>query len=127
MKRLLLLTVVFAAASCAAQNHKIMIFGGNDHRTYLGCLNCSQWAPDSVLNHLGAHGSQLESESIFNRFGEFGGKFSNNSPCSPFASAPPVIVDERGNYYGELTIAFRPNRTRSLALQNWIAGVCAAQ
>jgi hypothetical protein len=26
-----------------------MIFGGQDHRTYLGCLNCTQYAADSVF------------------------------------------------------------------------------
>ena len=49
---------------------KLMVFGGADHRTYLGCLNCSQFAVDSVLNEYGQHGSRYSSESIWNHYGD---------------------------------------------------------
>lgn len=106
--------------------HKLMIFGGNDHKVYLGCLNCSEVATDSVLNNLGTHGSEFQGESVFNTFGRFGGEFSDNSPCNQYADYPPVIVDENGGFYGELTInQFRTERTKSEVVQKWLASVCA--
>jgi hypothetical protein len=77
---------------------KLMLFGGRDHKTYLGCLNCSKFDTDSVANEFGPHGSAFETDSIFNRFGDFGSPYSDYSPCNRFASDPPVIVDPRGNF-----------------------------
>ncbi len=39
-----------STAPALASNPKLMIFGGTNHGTYLGCLNCSEYATDSVLN-----------------------------------------------------------------------------
>src|SRR5438874_2063451 len=46
-----------SAGTNAYSPQKFMIFGGQDHRTYLGCLNCSEYATDSVLNRYGTFGS----------------------------------------------------------------------
>lgn len=70
---------------------KLMIFGGRNHDVYLGCLNCSEYAIDSV-------------HSIFNSFSIYGSKFSSLSPCNEFATEPPIIVDEEVNFYGRLTL-----------------------
>lgn len=104
---------------------KLMLFGGPGHETYLGCLNCSNYASDSVLNEFGSHGSRYSSESIFNPYGQFGSRYSQYSACNPYASDPPVIVDERGNVYGRLTV----NRFHLQAVQDpdlvaWIEAVC---
>jgi hypothetical protein len=102
-----------------------MLFGGRDHKTYLGCLNCSKFDTDSIFNEFGPHGSAFETDSIFNRFGDFGSSFSDYSPCNRFASDPPVIGDPQGNFYGRLTInALQPEKTRSEYWSAWIAGVC---
>ena len=123
---LLLLPKLAQAQVVTAQGHKLMIFGGEDHKTYLGCLSCSSMSVDSVVNSFGPHGSKFMSDSIFNTFGEYGGKFSNYSPCNSFATEPPVIVDEQGDFYGRLTInKLHPQAAQSDALQQWIAGVCA--
>jgi hypothetical protein len=90
------------ASSLASE--KIMLFGGEGHRTYLGCLNCSTFDNDSVQNQFGDFGSKYSSTSIFNRFGDFGSRYSNFSACNPYASDPPVIVDGAGRYYGRLTL-----------------------
>lgn len=71
----------------AQSGEKIMVFGGENHDTYLGCLNCSE----------------LSSTSINNEMGEFGSPYSNTSAYNPYATDPPVVVDESGDYYGELT------------------------
>jgi hypothetical protein len=115
-----------AAAPAAGSSAKLMLFAGPGHRTYLGCLNCSEFATDSVLNKFGSHGSPYSTESIFNRFSQFGGQFGAYSPCNPYASDPPVIVDSQGNFYGRLTInTMHSQRTNSSQLHAWIAGVCA--
>ncbi|MGB7332488.1 MAG: hypothetical protein WBD25_13965 [Terriglobales bacterium] len=133
MKRILILALMVAGAAANAQvvrsgSHKIMIFGGSDHKVYLGCLSCSSSASDSVLNSYGPHGSKYSSESIFNTYGDYGGKYSSGSPCNSYPSDPPVIVDEDGGYYGELTIdTTRSRRAQSEILNSWLAGVCQGQ
>lgn len=104
---------------------KIMLFGGANHSTYLGCLSCNEYSAESVFNEFGTHGSQYSSASIFNSFGPFGSKYSATSACNPYASDPPVIVDSTGKYYGRLTV----NRARSDGppsgeLKAWLAAVC---
>jgi len=43
-------------------------------------------------------------QSIFNPYSQFGSRYSAYSACNPYATDPPVIVDENGNYYGRLTV-----------------------
>jgi hypothetical protein len=133
-KALITLALGLAISSAAyaqvvtAGRHKIMLFGGEDHKVYLGCLSCSKYANDSVLNTYGPHGSKYATDSIFNRYGEYGSPYSSTSSCNPYASSPPVIVDEDGDYYGELTInTTRSKRAQSETLNSWIAGVCQGE
>src|SRR5215469_18684009 len=56
---------------------KLMIFGGEDHKTYLGCLSCSEYSIDSVFNEYGTHGSRYSAESIWNHYSEFGSRYSS--------------------------------------------------
>lgn len=104
---------------------KLMIFGGPNHSTYLGCLSCNEYASDSLFNEFSSHGSSYGAASIFNAYGSFGSKYSSTSACNPYATDPPVIVDGSGKYYGRLTV----NRARSdgppsAELRAWLAGVC---
>jgi len=87
-----------------ATTSKIMLFGGLDHKTYLGCLNCSQYTVDSVFNQYGQHGSRYALESIWNHYSEYGSAYSSYGACNAYATDPPVIVDNSGNYYGRLTV-----------------------
>jgi len=95
---------VGAAQGSAPNSQKLMIFGGQDHRTYLGCLNCSDYASDSVSNEYGEHGSRYSSASIWNHYNEFGSAYSNFGACNAYATDPPVIVDSEGSFYGRLTL-----------------------
>jgi hypothetical protein len=103
-----------------------MLFGGVNHQTYLGCLNCSEYANDSVLNRYGPHGSRYAQESIVNPYSEFGSPYSNHSACNQYASEPPVIVDSDGNFYGRLTLN-RYNTEIGIGREYmpWLAGLCA--
>ncbi len=81
-----------------------MIFGGEDHRTYLGCLSCSEYSSDSVLNEYGTHGSPYSSESIWNHYSQFGSRYSSYGACNEYANDPPIIVDPEGTFHGRLTL-----------------------
>lgn len=115
-----------AASQAVAPQAKFMVFGGADHRTYLGCLNCSEYAADSVLNSYGTYGSSFSMTSVYNSFGEYGSQFSMYSACNPFASDPPVIVDQAGNFYGRLTVnAFNSEQVHDQTVLQWLTKVCA--
>lgn len=83
---------------------KLMIFGGRSHKTYLGCLNCYESARDSVFNEYGPYGNPYSGASIWNLYSQFGSAYSVYGACNPYATDPPVIVDEQGNFYGRLTV-----------------------
>jgi hypothetical protein len=108
-----LIALVVAATVVPAQTPELLLLGGDDHKTFLGCLNCGRFDPRSVCNRFGEYGSPFSSQSIWNRFGEYGSRFSPYSPWNRFASNPPVIVDRRGNFYGYFTSnRYHPRRTR---------------
>jgi hypothetical protein len=112
--------------AAAPASNKLMLFGGQNHKVYLGCLNCSKYELDSVTNTFGQFGSKYAAESIFNKYSEYGGRYSMYSPCNPYAIDPPVIVDGSGLYYGRLTVtSTNPERTSDPHLRVWIAAVCA--
>jgi hypothetical protein len=106
---------------------KIMIFGGSEHKTYLGCLNCSEYAMDSVYNTYGQHGSSYSLESIWNHYSEYGSPYSTYSACNAYASDPPVIVDGTGNYYGRLSLnTYTPGLGAGTKFYEWLKNtVCA--
>jgi hypothetical protein len=104
---------------------RLMIFGGTNHRVYLGCLNCSQIATDSVLNPAGEYGSPISPESIYNHAGPYGSVVSPESACSPFANDPPVILDQGGRYYGRLTLnRVAPQIGIGLQYFAWLNRIC---
>lgn len=113
-KTLFLLILLFACNSTQAQdNVALLLFGGNGHKTFLGCLNCSEYDSGSICNEYGQYGSKYNNDSIWNEYGNFGSKYSNDSPWNQYASNPPAIVDKDGNFYGYLTSnAYNSKRTR---------------
>ena len=116
------------AAPIPQYEPKLMIFGGTGHKVYLGCLNCSEYATDSVLNHFGNHGSQYAMDSVFNRYGDYGSPYSDTSACNPYANDPPVIVDGNGKYYGRLTLnRYHLEIGTGTQFLGWLASVCETQ
>lgn len=103
-----IVTVVLASAfvfsrPAGAQTKALLLFGDEDHRTFLGCLNCSSVSPSSVCNTVGKYGSSIQSDSIWNSIGKFGSSIQRTSPWNTIASDPPIIVDKDGNSYGYFT------------------------
>jgi len=95
-------------------NTKLMLFSGHD---YLGCLNCSAFASDSVCNSFGTYGNSFSSTSIWNSFGSYGSRFESRSPWNSFATSPPVVVDSNGGFYGYFTLNTAGNPTSIIALR----------
>lgn len=95
----------------------LLLFGGQNHNVFLGCLNCSKYDSGSVWNKFGDYGSKFSDKSIWNKFGTYGSKFSDESPWNRFGQTPPVIVDREGNFYGYFTVnTLFPKRTLDAAM-----------
>jgi hypothetical protein len=112
-----------AGADAGSSTTKLMLFGGEGHKTYLGCLTCSKYDIESIENTYGTFGSRYSTTSVLNLYSEFGSHYSAFGACNPYASDPPVIVDHAGNAYGRLSV----NRSFVLNAQwrAWIEEVCA--
>ena len=108
-------------ASAAPQATKLMIFGGENHKTYLGCLNCSEYEPDSVKNKFGENGSPYSSSSIWNHYSDYGSQYTSGGACNSYATDPPVIVDQNGKYYGRLSLnRYHPELGVGAKLYDWL-------
>lgn len=96
--------IVLVLAATALTANEIYLYGGRNNSVFLGCWTCSEYHSDSVFNQYGSHGSQYASNSIWNRYGQYGGPYASHSPCNPYGQSPPVLVDDRGGFYGYLTV-----------------------
>lgn len=109
----------------SSQSSALLLFGGQGHDTFLGCLSCSSYDSDSVFNQYGQHGSRYSAESIHNPYSEFGSRYSPYSACNPYASDPPVIVARNGTFVGRLTVnRYNAQRVRDDDILAWLASVC---
>jgi hypothetical protein len=94
----------------------LLLFGGKDHKTFLGCLNCSSTSSSSVCDPYGS-GSKYQSDSIWNKYGDFGSKYEENSPWNKYSDDAPIIVDKDGNSYGYFSAnKYHHDRTRIKSL-----------
>jgi hypothetical protein len=109
-----------------AQTAALLLFGGDNHKIFLGCLNCTRYYSGSICNKYGDSGSRYSSDSIWNRYGYFGSKYSDSSPWNRYGSAAPAIVDWSGSFYGYLSAnRFLSGRTRMAvfnSLTDFVAG-----
>jgi len=120
----LIVTLIWIFFSFAVSGQTILIFGGESHDVYLGCLNCDKFESSSIWNKHGSYGSKYNAECIWNKYGDFGGNYSSYSPFNRHASHPPVLVDPDGNFYGYFTAdKYSLKRTRNqlalLIIENW--------
>ena len=101
-----------AATNVPAQTAELLLFGGRDHKVFLGCLNCGKYDSGSIWNRYGDHGSRYSDTSIWNKYGTYGSKYNDESPWNRYGQSPPVIVDRAGNFYGYFTAnPYFQNRT----------------
>lgn len=123
MKSLFKLLTIFSIlvlTTNANASSKVMLFGDQNHKKYLGCLNCSEFSSESIHNEFGNYGSEFSATSINNEFGQYGSEFSPLSACNEFATYPPVVVDDSGNYYGYLTLNDSLSRIESSEMLSWL-------
>lgn len=107
------LLIVNSNALAQQELPALLLFGGANHKVFLGCLNCGRFDAGSVCNRFGDYGNRFNSDSIWNRFGDYGSRFSMFSPWNKYASDPPIVVDGDGNSYGYFTSnRYHANRTQ---------------
>ena len=117
------LVVVASPASAQIGSPEILIFGGYNRDEFLGCYSCGDYDSDSVWNRYSTHGWSNR-YGTWSRYGPHKSRYSSTSACSPYASSPPVLVDRRGNYYGELSVS--RTRADSVCGANGARRVCTA-
>jgi hypothetical protein len=111
-------------ARAKTQNVALLLFGGANHKTFLGCLNCARFDSSSVCNRLGEFGSRFSDTSIWNRFSDYGNRFANTGAWNRLATDPPVIVDRDGSSYGYFTAnRYYPSRTKIRAFLAFLDNV----
>jgi len=115
-----LILSMLATNVVSAKDPTLLLFGGHDHKTFLGCLNCSQYDSSSVWNAYSQYGSPYNSDSIWNRCGTWGSPYNSDSPWNKFSTSAPVVVDNDGNFYGYFSAnPYISQRTR-IAWLVWI-------
>lgn len=113
------------ASGASSHTSKLMIYGGQSHKQFLGCLNCSEYDSNSVMNSYGNYGSSYSSTSINNSYSEYGSSYSQFSACNRYATTPPVIVDSQGNFYGYLTInQYKSQAIKDRNIVTWLDSIC---
>lgn len=106
----------------------LLLYGGDGHQAFLGCLNCSKYDSNSVQNQYGTYGSAYSTTSIFNHYSEFGSAYSSMSVCGRYAVDPPVVVDREGRSHGRLTLdSYAPDAIRSENVIRWVQGAVCGQ
>jgi len=119
---------ISATTASSAPPSKLMIFGGEGHKTYLGCLSCSEYATDSIFNNYGDHGSRFSNESVWNHYSDYGSRYSDEGACNPYAYDPPVIVDSDGRFYGRLTLnVYHAQIGGGTRYHDWLANTVCEQ
>ena len=106
MKRLffgLFLGLLLLSSTEARAQQRLLIYGGDEHKPYLGCLNASPGDSESIWNPSGEYGSFYRDNSIWNSYGDFGSPYSSYSPWSEVSTTPPGVYDSQGRFYGHLT------------------------
>lgn len=88
---------------------------------YLGKLCLNEFDTESILNRYGQYGSQFSTTSIINSFSVYGSPYSALSPNNPFTTTPPKIY-LRGQLWGLLTVngfLYGP-KISPIELNNWM-------
>ena len=98
----------------AVKGQELLLYGGDKHDEFLGCLKCNDFSSQSVCNGFSKYGNDFGS-NMWNQFSSpYGNDFSSSSPWNEFSTSKsvPVLVDRQGKFYGYFTI----NESRSDAV-----------
>jgi hypothetical protein len=87
MKATWLASVVIAAIMATpALAEDLLLFGGDGHKEFLGCLNCSELEPTSVWNEISTYGWK-NGFGTWNPFGSYKNPFGSHSACNELAAS----------------------------------------
>jgi hypothetical protein len=77
---------------------------------FLGKLNPNRYDSESIFSKYGQYGGKYSATSIFNKFSHYGSRFSPLSPYNRFATTPPKVY-VNGKFIAHLTIneRLKPN------------------
>lgn len=77
------------------KNNAKIISSCDDDVVFLGTIS-SKYNSDSIFNKYGDYGSKYDSGSMWNKYGDYGGKYSSCSPFNKYSSdAPSIYVDKK--------------------------------
>ncbi|RIY34724.1 hypothetical protein [Psittacicella gerlachiana] len=103
------------------------IYSDDGKNTFLGCLNCSTRASNSILNYASVYYSEIKTNSIYNLRGKYGNPNSEYSVTNPQATNPPLLIGKDSKkVYGKLSLGeqgFKSPTTATIyqILQNQLA------
>ncbi len=83
----------------------LLIFGGRNHKVFLGCL-CDDAEEDSVFNEHGKYGQyglNLDNSSLWSVVGGYRGVVGDYTACGMFTKDPPIVVTPQGQAICRLT------------------------
>lgn len=82
----------------------ILLYGGQGHREYLGCLTCGETESSSVWNEVSIYGWH-NSVGKWSDVSQYGSDVGMYSACNEVGSDPPVMIRPDGTFVGKLTIS----------------------
>jgi hypothetical protein len=71
--------------------------------TFLGKLNPNAYDNESIFNKYGPYGSKYSQTCIFNPYSPYGGQYSDLSPYNLYANNPPQVF-LKGRFFAFLTV-----------------------
>jgi hypothetical protein len=74
---IVLLTLICAPAMAQSSKPELLLFGGKNNKTFLGCITCNRLSDISIWNKFGDYGSRFSDTSIWNKFGDYGSRYSD--------------------------------------------------
>ena len=92
------LILIFSASTMRAD---ILLF--TESNEFRGCFDCSRYDSDSICNRYGNYGSRYSSDSIWSRYGA-GSRYNSDSPFARYGTGLK-IVDNAGNFHGYFSIS----------------------
>lgn len=102
MRKLFITLLLVLPFVLNAQSNALKIYGGADHKTYLGKFDAAHNDAESIWNAKGQFGNKNNALSIWNQKGQYGNPESPLSPWAAANDATPVLVDAEGNVVGQL-------------------------
>ena len=112
--RILMISLVFLSPIPAFAD--LLLY--SDDNKFHGCLDCNRYDSDSVCNKYGDYGSKYSADSIWSKYG-MGSKYEDASPFSKYGNGLK-IVDRQGGFYGYFSRSYNGDtKMRKLLNDLW--------